>query len=77
VAPFRRSLSAYVRWRLREDYPDRPVREVVVAVRVFLSPKGGTRPPAVAVPLARWVPDRPDELAPFDPVTGRFPARSD
>jgi hypothetical protein len=72
VTTYRRSLSAYVRWRLREEYAGLEVREVVVAVRVFLPPKGGTRPPALAIPLAKWVPERPDPLVPFDPVTGRF-----
>lgn len=72
VASFRRSLSAYVRWRLREEYAGKEVRDVVVTVRVFLPPQNGSRPPALALPLARWVPDRPDRLTPFDPVAGGF-----
>ncbi|HKB02441.1 MAG TPA: hypothetical protein VKD90_09480 [Gemmataceae bacterium] len=73
VTTFRRSLSAYVRWRLREEYTGPAVREVAVAVRVFLPPSNGTRPPPLAIPVAKWVPDRPDQLVPFDPVTGTFP----
>jgi hypothetical protein len=72
---FRRSLSTYVRWRLAEEYSGPAVREVTVAVRVFLPPKpGGTspRPEPVTVPMARWVPERPDGLEAFDPVTSRF-----
>jgi len=72
---FRRSLSAYVRWRLAEDYTGPNVRDVTVAVRVFLPPKpGGTspRPEPVTIRMARWVPERPEGVAAYDPVTGRF-----
>jgi len=72
---FRRSLSGYIRWRLSEEYSGPPVREVTLAVRVFLPPKsGGTspRPAPVTVPMMRWVPQQPDRVAPYDPVTGRF-----
>jgi len=72
---FRRSLSTYVRWRLAEEYSGPPVRDVRVVVRVLLPPKPdgtSTRPEPVAVPMAKWVPERPDRLAAFDPVTGRF-----
>jgi hypothetical protein len=72
VTTFRRSLSAYVRWRLREEHSGKNAPEVIVAVRVFLPPKNGSRPPALAIPLAKWVSDRPDQLTPFDPVTGGF-----
>jgi hypothetical protein len=72
VTGFRRSLSAYVRWRLHEQYASKDIREVVVAVRVFLPPKNGSRPPALAIPLAKWTQDRPDQLTPFDPVSGGF-----
>jgi hypothetical protein len=77
VRAFRRTLPAYVRWRLRQDLPSADVREVVVAVRVFLPPKpGGGRPAPVSLPLARWVPGRPAEAAAYDPVTKDF-ARDD
>jgi len=72
---FRRSLSAYVRWRLAEDYSGAEVRDVTVAVRVFLPPKpGGTspRPEPLTIPMARWAPEQPGSLAAWDPVTGMF-----
>jgi hypothetical protein len=76
---FRRSLSAYVRWRLAEEWrpadAGKTAKEVIVAVRVFLAREPGTagpRPEPVTLPLARWVADRPDQLAPYDPVTNRF-----
>jgi hypothetical protein len=74
VTTYRRSLSAYVRWRLAEAYAGRPVRDVTVAVRVFLPPKPGVspRPEPVTIPMARWVPDRPDVLAAYDPEMRTF-----
>jgi hypothetical protein len=78
VTVYRRSMSAYVRWRIATDMPGAAVQEITVAVRVFLSPKPGephTRPAAISVPLAKWDPAAPDHLVPFDPLTGRF--RSD
>jgi hypothetical protein len=57
---------------LREEHSGKNAPEVIVAVRVFLPPKNGSRPPALAIPLAKWVSDRPDQLTPFDPVTGGF-----
>jgi hypothetical protein len=72
---FRRSLSAYVRWRLAEDYTGPNVRDVTVAVRIFLPPKrGGTspRPEPVTIPMVRWGPERPEGLGAYDPVTGKF-----
>ena len=75
VTTFRRSLSGYVRWRLREEYTGPAVREVVVAVRVYAPPRPGepgSRTSPVLLPLAQWSPDRPDELTPFDPVSGTF-----
>jgi hypothetical protein len=74
VTAFRRSLSAYVRWRLRDAGLE--AREVVVAVRVFPPPKSGTRPEPFTVPLAAWAAERPDHLIPFDPVAGTFLAPS-
>jgi hypothetical protein len=79
VATFRRSLSAYVRWRLREEYGGPQVHEVIVVVRVYPPPKPGEadpRPSPVVLPLAKWSRDRPDELVPFDPVSGTFLAPS-
>jgi hypothetical protein len=75
VTTFRRSMSAYVRWRLREEYAGSAVREVVVAVRLYPPPRPGepgSRPSPIVLPLARWTPDRPEELVPFDPVAGTF-----
>ena len=73
VAAFPHTLPAYVRWRLDRDLPGAAVREVVVAVRVFLPPKTGEpRPAPVTLPLARWVPDRPGEVTAWDPVTNGF-----
>jgi hypothetical protein len=69
VTTFRRSLSAYVRWRIASELHGTSAREVFVNVRVFLPPNDGTRPEAATVPLARWDGER---VVPFDPVTGRF-----
>ena len=70
----RRSLAAYVRWRLAEEYSGPAVREVIVAVRVFPpSPRDtGPRPDPVTIPIARWTPDRPEALAAYDPVRQTF-----
>jgi hypothetical protein len=69
VVALRRSLSAYVRWRLANELPGAIVKEVFVNVRVILPPKDGTRPGTATVPLAKWDAER---LAPFDPVRERF-----
>jgi hypothetical protein len=73
VAAFRHTLPAYVRWRLGRELPGTDVREVIVAVRVFPTPKPGeSRPAPVTLPLARWVPERPGEVLAFDPVAQLF-----
>jgi hypothetical protein len=73
VGAFPHTLPAYVRWRLDRELPGVDVREVVVAVRVFLPPKPGeARPAPVTLPLARWVPERPGEVTAYDPVTQLF-----
>lgn len=71
VTTYRRSMSAYVRWRVESELPGAQPREVLVNIRVFLPPKPGetTRPAAVVVPFARWT---PEELMPFDPVSGGY-----
>jgi hypothetical protein len=72
---YRRSLSAYVRWRLAKEYAGPAVREVIVAVRVLPPPKGGEsspRPAPVTVPMARWAPDQPERLDSYDPMTRTF-----
>jgi hypothetical protein len=72
---YRRSLAAYVRWRLATELPDAVIREVTIKVRIFLPPRPGDaspRPAPVAVPIAKWRPETPDQLMPFDPVTGQF-----
>jgi hypothetical protein len=77
VGTFKHSLPAYVRWRLDGELPRADVREVIVAVRVFLPPKpGDVRPEPATLPLARWVPERPGEVAPYDPVSRQFVANS-
>jgi len=73
VAAFRHTLPAYVRWRLDRELPGTNVREVIVAVRVFPTPRPGeSRPAPVTLPLARWVPERPGEVTAYDPVTKQF-----
>jgi hypothetical protein len=75
LTAFRRSLSAYVRWRVATELPGMAVREVEVTVRVILPPKpeaDAPRPAPVTLPLAKWAPDRPDVLVPYDPVAGRY-----
>jgi hypothetical protein len=71
VTVYRRSLSAYVRWRVKSELPSTAVREVLVNVRVFLPPKPGesTRPAPIVVPFAKWT---GNELMPFDPVTAQY-----
>ena len=69
---FRRSLSAYVRWRLREELPGVDVKEVLVAARVFQPAKPDeARPAAVTVPMAKWT-AQPNELRAYDPIRKRF-----
>jgi|SRR5947209_2689910 len=73
VETFKRTLPAYVRWRLDRDLPNTDVREVIVAVRVFPpKPLAASRPSPVTLPLARWSPDRPGEMAVYDPRTNGF-----
>jgi hypothetical protein len=73
VGSFKHTLPAYVRWRLEHELPGAEVREVIVAVRVFLPPKpGGSHPPPVTLPLAQWTPAKPGELAVYDPVAEQF-----
>jgi hypothetical protein len=73
VGTFPHTLPAYVRWRLDRELPGAAVREVIVAVRVFLPPKPGEgRPAPVTLPLARWAPERPVEVTAYDPVTQLF-----
>lgn len=73
IAAFRHTLPAYVRWRLDRELPGANVCDVVVAVRVFPTPKPGeSRAAPVMLPLARWVPERPGEVTAFDPVTKQF-----
>lgn len=78
-----RSLEAYFRLNLayfRESYPDLPTpKEMILRVAVFPSPQPGghERPPMFMVPLARWVPDKPDKgsylpVEPYDHVLQRF-----
>jgi hypothetical protein len=70
---FRHSLSAYVRWRLAEEMSGADVRQVIVAVRVFQPPKPGeSRPAPATVPMARWMPSRPEALSAYDPVSKGF-----
>jgi hypothetical protein len=76
---FRRSLSAYVRWRLAEEWQPahsgQTAKEVIIAVRVFLPREPGTegpRPEPITLPIAKWVAERPDRLAAYDPVTKGF-----
>jgi hypothetical protein len=71
VTVYRRSLSAYVHWRVESELPGTSVREVQVNVRVFLPPKPGesTRPAPIAVSFAKWT---SNELMPFDPVSGEY-----
>jgi hypothetical protein len=72
---YRRSMSAYVRWRLATELPGIAVREVTINVRVFLLPKqdeSPTRPAPITVPLAKWLSEEPDRLMPYDPVTRVF-----
>ena len=74
VRTFRRSMAAYVRWRLTEAGLAN-VREIVVGVRVFPGTEpgaAGPRPAPVFVPLGLWDPDRPDHVRAFDPVTGGY-----
>lgn len=74
VRTFRRTIAAYVRWRLT-DAGFNEVREVVVGVRVFPGTEPGAdgpRPGPVFVPLALWEPNRPESVRPFDPVTGGY-----
>jgi hypothetical protein len=73
VAAFRHTLPAYVRWRLDRELPGANVRGVVMAVRVFPTPKPGeTRSAPVTLPLAEWVPERPRDVLAFDPVAQLF-----
>jgi hypothetical protein len=73
VAAFRHTLPAYVRLRLERELPGVSVREVIVAVRVFLPPKpSGPRPAPVKLALAKWVPERPGEVLAFDVVSEKF-----
>ena len=75
VAAFRHTLPAYVRWRVNRELPGADVREVIVAVRVFPTPKpGDSRLAPVMLPLARWVPRRPGEVMAYDPVSHQFAA---
>lgn len=71
VTTYRRSMSAYVRWRVETELPGADPREVRINIRVFLPPKPGetARPAPIAVPFARWT---PNELMPFDPMTGGY-----
>ena len=74
VRTFRRSMAAYVRWRLAEAGFGE-VREVVVGARVFPGTEPGVdrpRPGPVFVPLGLWEPDRPDGVRASDPVTGGY-----
>jgi hypothetical protein len=73
VAAFRHTLPAYVRWRLDRELPGVAVRDVVVAVRVFPTPKPGeSRPAPATLPLAKWVPEQPGEVTAYDPVAQLF-----
>ncbi len=73
VAAFPHTLPAYVRWRLDRELPGVAVREVIVAVRVFLPPKPGeARPAPVTLPLAKWVPGRPGQVTAYDPIAAAF-----
>jgi hypothetical protein len=75
VTAFRRSLSTYVKWRIATEQPDTEVQEMTINIRVHLPPKPGeesSRPAPLAVPLAKWSPDEPMALRPFDPVTSEF-----
>lgn len=73
VAAFRHTLPAYVRWRLERELPGADVREVIVAVRVFPTPKPcESRSVPTTLPLAQWVPERPGEVTAYDPVTRLF-----
>ena len=73
VAAFKHTLPAHVRWRLEQELPGVDVREVTVAVRVFLPPKPGERrPDPVTLPLAKWAAERPGEVLAYDPVAGEF-----
>jgi hypothetical protein len=75
VAAYPHTLPAYVRWRIGEELPGVAVREVIVAVRVYLPKKPGeARPDAVTVPIGKWLPDDPSHVIPFDPVTTSYPA---
>ncbi|HEX3150528.1 MAG TPA: hypothetical protein VHR66_20790 [Gemmataceae bacterium] len=76
VAAYPNTLPAYVRWRLAEELPGVEVREVVVAVRVFVPAKPGEpRPEVVTVLIGKWLSDVPTEVMPFDPVTKEFVCR--
>lgn len=75
---FRRSLSAYVRWRLADEMPGADVRTVVVAVRVHLPAKSGeSRPEPVTVPMAKWSAAQPNELRAYDPIRKGFGDNTD
>lgn len=71
VTVYRRSLSAYVRWRIEKELPNSAIAEVLVNIRVYLPPKPSesARPSPIMVPLAKWT---PDGLIPFDPVSGDY-----
>jgi hypothetical protein len=72
VRTFRRSMAAYVCWRLAQAGIG-DVREVIVGVRVFPgAAPDGTRPGPVFVPLGLWQLERPDGVRAFDPVTGGY-----
>jgi len=72
VSAFRRSLSAYVRWRAATESPDLLIQKITIHVRVFLPPEPGDdapRPAPILVPLAQW---SSGALVPYDPVAGDF-----
>ena len=71
VTTFRRSLSAYVHWRLREEHSASSARghrrrSRLPAAQERLAAAGACHP------LGEMGIHRPDELTPFDPVTGGF-----
>lgn len=71
VTVYRRSLSAYILWRVERELPSSTVRQILVNVRVYLPPRPGesSRPAPIVVPFAKWT---PDSLLPFNPESGEF-----
>ena len=78
VHNFRKSMWNYVRWRLKESGLDPAgVSRVNVMVRAYPPREPGDtgpRPAPQLIPLARWHPDRPGAMEPWNPVTGQFDA---